>query len=89
ETYPPRWEEEPDPPGNYDVATYIRNLKVNEPKIILDRLLELLLQGPVSDKAHKALLVFLVEGNPQGKYQSIRIRDTAHAIMTMPEFQLA
>jgi hypothetical protein len=85
----PRFEEEPDPPGKSDVATYIRNLKIQDPKIIVDSLLELLLQGEVNDKAHRALVAFLVEGNPQGKYRSIRIRDIAHAIMTMPEFQLA
>jgi len=86
---PPRWEEEPDPPGKTDVATYIRNLKIRDPKLIVDRLLELLLQGPVSEKAHQALIAFLGEGKPEGRYHSIRVRDTAHAIMTMPEYQLA
>jgi hypothetical protein len=50
---------------------------------------ELLLQGDVSPKARTKLIAFMAEGTPKEKNLNRRVRETIHAIMTMPEYQLA
>jgi uncharacterized protein (DUF1800 family) len=58
----------------------------------LDFLLDLLLQPgdtEVSGKAREALMAFLAEGAPVSIALDQRLREVAHAIMVMPEYQLA
>ena len=59
-----------------------------EPKAIVDLLLDILLQGEVSPKAKDKLVAFMEDAKPDDKERDNRIRETAHAIMTMPEYQL-
>jgi hypothetical protein len=58
----------------------------------VDFLLGLLLQPgqtEVSEKARAALLAFLAKGAPAGIALDKRLRELTHAIMLMPEYQLA
>src|SRR5205823_2661265 len=61
----------------------------DEPDRIADLLLELFLQGDVSTAAREALVEFISKDNPKDASLDQRIRAAAHAIMTMPEYQLA
>ena len=58
----------------------------------VDFLIDLLLQGDRGETAAAArqkLLDFLVEGTPRGGALDHRLRETAHAVLLMPEYQLA
>jgi hypothetical protein len=74
---------------NMDVARIVAREKVKEPKAVVEFLLDLFLQGEVSPKAKEKLVAFMEGGKPDDKEIDNRIRETAHAIMTMPEYQLA
>jgi hypothetical protein len=50
---------------------------------------DLFLQGDLRDTARARLIAFVAEGKPQGAALRERIREAAHAILTMPEYQLA
>jgi uncharacterized protein (DUF1800 family) len=55
-------------------------------------LLDLLVQpdaGEVDDRARAKLTAFLAEGKPRGAALDRRVREAAHAVATMPLFQLA
>jgi hypothetical protein len=85
---PPRSTAPPSDP-NMDVAKLVAKEKVKEPKAVVEFLLDLFLQGEVSAKAKEKLVAFMEGGKPDDKDLDNRIRETAHAIMTMPEYQLA
>lgn len=72
-----------------DPAALVRREKLTEPEAILNFLAELLLQGDLREAARAKLLGFLKEGNPGDAALSQRVRETFHAIMTLPEYQLA
>jgi hypothetical protein len=74
---------------NIDIAKLVAKEKVKEPKAVVEFLLDVLLQGEVSAKAKEKLVAFMEGGKPDDKERDNRIRETAHAIMTMPEYQLA
>ena len=81
-------------PGLGDESPHVAALLVQEekattPERIVDLLVELLLQGDVSPKARTKLIAFMAEGTPKEKNLNRRVRETIHAIMTMPEYQLA
>jgi hypothetical protein len=80
---------EPEPPPHRDPAVLVQEEKVTTPERIVDLLVELLLQGDVSPKARTKLIAFMAEGTPKEKNMNRRVRETIHAIMTMPEYQLA
>jgi hypothetical protein len=85
----------PDPPAEYhpdpalDPAGVVRREKVTDPAGAARVLIELHLQGDVSDAARSKIVAFLAEGKPQGKLFDQRVREASHALMTMPEYQLA
>ncbi len=72
-----------------DPAALIRLQKITEPERMLALLADHVLQGDLAPAAHARLLAFLGDGKPQGPALDERIRDVAHALMTMPEYQLA
>jgi uncharacterized protein (DUF1800 family) len=72
-----------------DLAVAVHREKADKPAEIVKALLDLLLQGEIEKEARERLEKFIAEGNPKGAGLDWRIRDAAHAIMTMPEFQLA
>jgi Protein of unknown function (DUF1800) len=77
------------PEANCDVAQFIRKEKCKNAEETVDRLLDLLLQGPVGKESRAKLIDFLSLAKADFASRDARIRATAHAIMTMPEYQLA
>jgi uncharacterized protein (DUF1800 family) len=72
-----------------DPDAFLRREKITDPDKILDRLAALTLQDELSDKARARLQAFFAEGKPEGDDLSRRVREAMHALMCMPEFQLA
>jgi uncharacterized protein (DUF1800 family) len=79
----------PIPTKALDVASVLRREKADKPAETVQLLLDLLLQGEIDKDARSKLEKFVAEGTPHGAALDWRIRDTAHTIMTMPEYQLA
>src|SRR5262249_55397677 len=79
----------PSPMATLDVVSAVRREKATKPAEIVQTLLDLLLQADIDKDARSRLEKFLAEGNPQGSALDWRIRDAAHTIMTMPEYELA
>jgi hypothetical protein len=48
-----------------------------------------LLQGDASAAAKTDLVAFVKKGDPKGPALERRVREAAHMIMTMPEYQLS
>jgi hypothetical protein len=80
---------EPEPDAATDPVVLVRREKATEPGQVVDLLADLLLQGDLSKAARAKLTAFLADGKPTGKAFDKRIREAVHAIMTMPEYQLA
>jgi uncharacterized protein (DUF1800 family) len=81
--------EGPEPEAKRNLALLVRRENVTEPGKIVDFLVDLLLQSGVSPTARTKLVEYLAQGKPAGTDLNRRIRETAHAIMAMPEYQLA
>jgi uncharacterized protein (DUF1800 family) len=81
--------EEPPPPAELDPAAIIRSEKATEPARIVGVLVDLLLQGGITDAARGKLVDFIAEGKPKDRILDQRVRAAAHAILSMPEYQLA
>jgi hypothetical protein len=79
----------PEPPPHRDPAVLVREDKAATPDQVVDVLVQALLHGDVPGKARARLVAFLKEGRPKGKDLDRRVREAAHALMTMPEYQLA
>ena len=84
-----RPEEEAPKPAEYDVAHLVRTAKVTRPDDVVRVLLETYLPGGVSPAATQKLVAFVAQGKPEGAALGRRIRETVHAIIGMPEYQLA
>ncbi|HXG08280.1 MAG TPA: DUF1800 domain-containing protein [Gemmataceae bacterium] len=72
-----------------DPAAAIRRENLTDPVKIVALLADVLLQGDIPAPARARLVAFLQEGKPEGNALDQRVRETVHAIMTMPEYQLA
>jgi uncharacterized protein (DUF1800 family) len=72
-----------------DPAAIVRREKLTDPKDVVGLLVDILLQGDVSDPERDMLVNFVKEGEPKETALDQRIRETVHTIMTMPEYQLA
>ena len=78
-----------------DPSSLLRDLDDNvggDPEAAVDSLLDLLLQpgpGEVSDSARSALAEYLAEADDGTFARDRRLRETIHAMTTMPEFQLS
>jgi hypothetical protein len=81
--------EGPEPQPVYDSADLIRQAKLTEPAKVVDFLLDLFLQGDVPPPARAKLVAFVGDGKPKDKALDRRVREAAHTIMCMPEYQLA
>jgi hypothetical protein len=79
----------PTPTGALDIAAAVKRERAEKPAEIVQLLLDVLLQGDIEKEARTRLEKFVADGKPQGPALDWRIRDAAHAIMTMPEYQLA
>jgi hypothetical protein len=81
--------EEPPPPAPVDPAAIVRQEKITEPGRVVGLLTDLLLQGDVTKPAHDKLVAFVAEGKPKDRALDHRVRAAVHAIMAMPEYELA
>jgi uncharacterized protein (DUF1800 family) len=81
--------EEPAPPEALDPARLTRAAKVAKPEEVVSVLLDAYLPGGVRPSAREKLVAFAAEGKPQGPALDRRAREAVHAILSMPEYQLA
>jgi uncharacterized protein (DUF1800 family) len=65
------------------------NEKITDPDRIISVLAEMLLQNDLNENARVKLTQFVSEGHPEGNALGSRVRETIHAMMTMPDYQLA
>jgi hypothetical protein len=84
-----RLPEEPPPPEHEDVARLIRQAKATKAEEVVRVLIDALLPGGVGETARTKLTAFVADGKPAGEQLDRRVRETAHAILSMPEYQLA
>jgi uncharacterized protein (DUF1800 family) len=81
--------EEPAPPRAFDVARLLQEETAQRPEDVVRVLLDLHLGGGVRPEAQTKLVAFMAKGKPTGASRERRIRETVHAILTLPEYQLA
>jgi len=81
--------EEPAPAKEFDPARVIHEEKATTPEAIVRVLLDVHLPGGINKTAEVKLVKFVAEGSPKDKALDRRVRETVHAIMCMPEYQLA
>jgi uncharacterized protein (DUF1800 family) len=79
-----------EPPRDQDdVVSFIEREKVTEPAAIVNLLADLLLQGDIAEETRTKLTAYFAEGKPEKAAWQQRVRETAHALMTLPEYTLA
>jgi hypothetical protein len=83
------WGDAPDPPRAFDPARLLHEEGVTRPEAVADALLDLYVPGGVRPDARAKLVTFVAEGDPAGPDLDRRAREAAHAVLTMPESQLA
>lgn len=83
----PNLPEEPAPGSAFDPARLVHQAKVESPEQIVRVLLEVFLPGGISPSKEQKLVAFLAASEPQTRDR--RIREAVHAILCMPEYQLA
>jgi hypothetical protein len=81
--------EEPVPPRAFDPARLVQEEQVHRPEEVVRVLLDLYLPGGVRPEARAKLVDFVAEDKPTGPALDHRVREVVHALLTMPEFQLA
>jgi len=77
------------PPRAFDSARVVEEEKVTKPEDVVRVLLDVYVPGGVRGAARAKLVAFLAEGKPTGREFTKRVRETVHAILTMPEYQLS
>jgi uncharacterized protein (DUF1800 family) len=78
-----------EPAPVYDPADLVWEAKLIEPPKMVEYLIDLFLQGDVPAPLRAKLVAFVAEGQPKDKALRRRIREAAHSVMCMPEYQLA
>jgi uncharacterized protein (DUF1800 family) len=77
------------PPTAFDPARLLHEESLRAPEEIVRALLDLYVPGGVRPEARARLLEFLADGKPTGAALERRVREMVHAILSMPEYQLA
>jgi uncharacterized protein (DUF1800 family) len=80
--------EEPPPPGDLDPARLTREAKAVTAEDVVHVLLDIYLPGGIREAAREQLVAFVAEGKPAGAALDRRVRETVHAILSLPEYQL-
>jgi len=73
----------------FDPLQAFRAEKLSEPGRIVQFLAEQFLDGEIGAEQRKKLQAYLGDGKLQGTAREQRVKETMHAFMTMPEYQLA
>jgi uncharacterized protein (DUF1800 family) len=81
--------EEPAPAAAFDPARLLREQKADRPEDVVGVLLDVYLPGGIRPEARAKLVAFVAQGQPGGAARQRRLRETVHAILTLPEYQLA
>jgi uncharacterized protein (DUF1800 family) len=81
--------EEPAPAENLDPARLTRAARVTSPDDVVRVLFDVYLPSGVREASRKKLVAFVADGKPAGTALDRRVRETVHAIMSLPEYQLA
>ncbi|HEY7330809.1 MAG TPA: DUF1800 domain-containing protein [Gemmataceae bacterium] len=76
-------------PKAFDPARVLQEERVNRPEEVARELLDLYVPGGARADASAKLTAFLSDGKPVGAGLESRVREAAHAIMSMAEYQLA
>jgi hypothetical protein len=77
------------PPRALDPARLLADEGATRPEDVVRVLLDLYVPGGVRAEARDALTAFVADGRPTRPALDRRAREAVHAILTMPEFQLA
>jgi hypothetical protein len=77
------------PPAAFDPARLLHEEMASRSEDVVRVLLELYLPGGARPEARAKLVAFVAEDNPTGPALDRRVREAVHAILTMPEYQLA
>ncbi len=72
-----------------DPSAYFKRAKITEPEKILDTLADMVFQDDLGAKTRIRLLTFLKDGEPKDAAFDQRVREIIHALLCMPEYQLA
>ncbi|HEV3235797.1 MAG TPA: DUF1800 domain-containing protein [Gemmataceae bacterium] len=72
-----------------DPAALLRQDKVTAADEIVSAVAKILLQGELNNTTRTSLIAFIKDGSPPANLLDKCIRDTFHAIMCSPEYQLA
>jgi hypothetical protein len=81
--------EEPAPEANVDPARLIRQSKVTDPVEVVRILVDAFMPGGIRESARAKLIAFVSQGKPTEKALERRVREAVHAIISMPDYQLA
>jgi hypothetical protein len=81
--------EEPPPRRAYDPARLLEEETARCPEEVVRVLLDSFLPGGVPALAREKLVAFVNAGKPAGPALARRVREAVHAVLTMPEYQLA
>ena len=77
------------PPRAFDPARLLQEEGARGPEDAVRVLLDLYLPGGVRPEARAKLVAYIAEGKPAGAALDRRVREAVHAILAMPEYQLA
>ena len=77
------------PPAAFDPARLLGEENVTQPADVVRVLLDLYAPGGVRPEAREKLTAFVADGKPAGRDLERRTREAVHAILSMPEYQLA
>ncbi len=77
-------------PEKADALTaFLAQEKATEPVAVVNLLADVLLQGDIDEPTRKKLITFFANGKPEKVAWQQRARETAHALLTLPEYTLA
>jgi hypothetical protein len=88
DTVPPAAKPAPLPPDSA-LVELVRKANAATPADTVDLLADVFLQGDVAPDDRKKLIEFAAASDPKDAERDKRIRETAHALMTMAEYTLA
>jgi uncharacterized protein (DUF1800 family) len=81
--------DEPAPSRAFDPGRLLEEERVSRPEDVVRVLLDLYLPGGVRPEVRAKLTAFVALGQPAGPALERRVREVVHAIMAMPEYQIA